>query len=132
MPVTGSPGSARALDTILIDGIGYGWKYHPHPIPQAVIAPVPASLAVMGNCSLCTGYKQALVLLFIKVRKEGQEPLHYVRDRKSVLVRLQRLYQRYFFSKIPSFTRRRCSWRRKVVLGSPSAAQAARSVFPWI
>lgn len=71
MPVTGPPGFARALDTILIDGTGYGQKYHPYPSPQAVVAPVPASLAAMGYCSLRTGYKQALVLLFIKVLKEG-------------------------------------------------------------
>ena len=58
-PVTGPPGSARALNAILIDGWSMSGT-RPCSSPQAVFAPVPVSLAAVGNSSPRTGYKQAL------------------------------------------------------------------------
>lgn len=60
-PVTGPPGSARALDTILIDGRGIlSIDIVQDPPPQAVLAPVPVSLAAVGYASPRTEYKQAI------------------------------------------------------------------------
>ena len=75
-PVTGPPGSARALDAILIDGLGHGRRAaHAFP-PQAVLASVPASLAAVGNSSPRTDInRRLLVPLFFKVHQRRFYPL---------------------------------------------------------
>lgn len=75
-PVTGPLGSARALDVILIDGAEHGAACRPCVSPQAVLAPVPASLTAVGNSSLRTDInRRLLVPLFFKVHQRRFYPL---------------------------------------------------------
>ena len=103
-PVTGPPGSARALDAILIGGVGHG-RHAAHALPpQAVLAPVPVSLASVGNSSLRTDInRRLLVPLFFKVQQREIYPLTSKVMARAFWSAFGQIFKENFSTKSPIF-----------------------------